>query len=106
LTEAKAAQTHFSLYRFYEDACLRIDYDFESLAARKATPSEQKCMRLDADGIVIVVMRHSFRADGRLLDAVDAVHDSRRYVYQALLQRDPDRALRSVSNEVGDKKDA
>ena len=105
LTEAKAAEPHFSLYRFYEDAGLRIDHGFESLAARKATPSERKRMRLDADGIVIVVTRCSFRADGRVLDAVEAVHDSRRYVYQALLQRDPDRAVRSMSNEVGDRKD-
>jgi GntR family transcriptional regulator len=89
LTRIKAAEPRFSLYRFYEQNGLRIERGMESLSARKPTPSERRYLRLGADGIVIVVTRHSYGADGRVLDSVDAIHDSRRYSYQALLLRDP-----------------
>jgi GntR family transcriptional regulator len=101
LTEAKASEPQFSLYRFYEDAGLRIERGFESLCARKPTPSERRHLRLDAGGIVMVVTRVSFHADGRVLDAVDAVHDSRRYIYQAVLQRTRGGAACGLANAVG-----
>src|SRR5579863_5647586 len=65
LTQVKAAEPQFSLYRFYEDAGLRIERGLESLSARKSTSDERRHLRLDAGGIVIVVTRHTFRADGR-----------------------------------------
>lgn len=87
LTRIKVADPRFSLYRHYEQHGFRIEKGIESLSARRPTPAERRYLRLGADGIVMVVTRRSFGADGRVLDAVDAVHDSRRYSYQALLQR-------------------
>lgn len=101
LTRAIAAEPHFSLYQFLEAKGLRIERGLESLSARMPTQAERRHLRLDADGIVMVVTRRSYGADGRVLDAVDAVHDSKRYSYQALLQRDPVPAEQQFSNEVG-----
>ena len=101
LTEARASEPQFSLYRFYEDAGLHIERGLEAVRARKPTPSERGHLRLEADEVVMVVTRTSFHADGRVLDAVDAVHNSRLYVYQALLQRAPDRPASGLSNAVG-----
>ncbi|HEY1719724.1 MAG TPA: GntR family transcriptional regulator [Magnetospirillaceae bacterium] len=93
LTRAKAADPNFSLYRYYEQHGIRIERGIESLSARKPTPAERRYLRLGTDGIVMVVTRRSFGADGRVLDAVDAIHDSRRYAYQALLLRTPQHAV-------------
>lgn len=80
---------------------MRIERGFESLFARKPTPSERRHLRLDAGEIVMVVTRVSFHADGRVLDAVDAVHDSRRYIYHAVLQRTRGGAAYGLANAVG-----
>jgi GntR family transcriptional regulator len=88
LTRAIAAAPDFSLYGFLATRGLPIERGMECLSARRATPVERAHLRLDRHGVVMVVARRSFAADGRLLDAVEAVHDSRRYSYQALLQRD------------------
>jgi GntR family transcriptional regulator len=89
LTRAVAAAADFSLYEFLAANGLPIERGIESLSARRATAVERGHLRLPMLGVVMVVVRRSFAADGRLLDAVEAVHDSRRYSYQALLQRDP-----------------
>lgn len=89
LTRAIVAAPDFSLYEFLAASGLPIERGIECLFARRATPAEQAHLRLPMRGVVMVVARRSFAADGRLLDAVEAVHDSRRYSYQALLQRDP-----------------
>ena len=87
LTRIKASDPRFSLYQYYEQQGLRVERGVETLAARRPAPSERRQLRMRTDGIVIVVTRRSLGADGRVLDVVDAVHDSTRYSYQALLQR-------------------
>jgi len=98
LTRALAADPHFSLYQFYEGRGLRIERGTESLSARMPAPAERKHLRLDGESIVMVVSRRSFGADGRVLDALDSVHDSRRISYRALLERDPSRATREAND--------
>ncbi len=100
LTRIKASDPRFSLYRFYEQAGHRIERGVESLGARKPEPSERRYLRLGADGIVMVVTRRSFAADGRVLDAVDAIHDSRRYSYQALLLRTPQQTSTATNTHM------
>ena len=101
LTRAIAADPRFSLYEFFERHGLRIERGIETLSARLPTRAERAHLRLEAGAIVMVVARRSFSADGRLLDVVDAVHDSRRYTYQALLQRQPAGVATHISNEIG-----
>jgi GntR family transcriptional regulator len=101
LTRAIAADPRFSLYQFLEAKGLRIEHGIETLTARMPTQAEHGHLRLDADGIVMVAARRSFGADGRLLDAVEAVHDSRRYCYQARLRRAPVAGADQFSNEMG-----
>ncbi len=97
LTRIKASDPHFSLYQYYEQHGLRIECGVESLSARRPTPSERRALRMRTDGIVMVVTRRSLGADGRILDAVDAIHDSKRYSYRALLMRNPGSPGQSIS---------
>jgi GntR family transcriptional regulator len=101
LTRRIAAAPRFSLYEFLAAKGLTVERGIESLSARRPTPAERTHLRLGAGSIVMVVVRRSFSGDGRLLDAVEAVHDSRRYSYQALLQRDPLPASGSAIIETG-----
>lgn len=102
LNRSKASDPHFSLYRFYEQHGLRVERGIESLSARKPTPPERRYLRLGTEGIVMVVTRLSFGAGGRVLDAVDAVYDSRRYSYRALLLRSPQQTAIATQTQPQD----
>ena len=101
LTRAIAAAPDFSLYAFFAAQGCPVQYATESVTARHPTPSERAHLRLGAASIVMVVCRRSYAADGRLLDAVEAVHDSRRYSYHALLQRDAPATSRGIREDMG-----
>jgi GntR family transcriptional regulator len=85
LTAKAAAHPNFSLYRLFEEAGLLAARGLENLRAHRATPEESELLDLhDDEGLVVMsVRRHTFAADGTILDAVEAVYDARRYVYEA-----------------------
>jgi GntR family transcriptional regulator len=85
LTAEAAARPNFSLYRLFEDAGLLAARGVEQLRARRATTDESELLDLheDEDRVVMSVRRHTFAADGTILDVVEAVYDARRYVYEA-----------------------
>jgi len=93
LTAALVAQPNFSLYRELERAGLVLDHCVEELTARLPLPQERDLLRLSPTGVVMVIQRQTYGADGRLLDRVAAVHDCRHYSYQALLMRRPPRGI-------------
>jgi GntR family transcriptional regulator len=87
---AKVARApHFSLYRLFENMGLVIARGAETLRARRATEEEAELLELGGDRVVMAVQRHTYAADGAILDAVDAVYDARRYSYRAELRREP-----------------
>ena len=82
-----ANQPSFSLYRHFERQGLTVASATERLFACSADEEDRKLLGLPKDGVVVSVTRHSFAADGRLLDAVSAIYDARRYSYEARLFR-------------------
>lgn len=89
LTREAASLPSFSLYRFFEEHGFSVRSATERLVARAAAPEDRKLLNLGGDAVVVAVTRHSFAADGTLLDAVDAIYDARRYSYEATLVRQP-----------------
>jgi len=87
LTPDVAADPGFSLYRHFEDRGLSVHSAAERLFARPATAEERRLLGLARGGVVVAVTRHSFAADGTVLDCVDAIYDARRYSYEARLVR-------------------
>ena len=83
-----AGAPRFSLYRLFDDAGLTIARGAETLRARRATDEEAELLKLGDDRVVMAVQRHTYAANGIILDAVDAVYDARRYSYRAELRRD------------------
>jgi GntR family transcriptional regulator len=83
-----ARAPRFSLYRLFDDAGLTIARGAETLRARRATDEEAELLKLRDDRVVMAVERHTYAANGIILDAVDAVYDARRYSYRAELRRD------------------
>jgi GntR family transcriptional regulator len=90
-----AGAPRFSLYRFFDDAGLTIASGAETLRARGPTEEEAELLKLGDDRVVMAVQRHTYAANGIILDAVDAVYDARRYSYRAELRRDPETAIAS-----------
>jgi GntR family transcriptional regulator len=89
LTSSLVADVHFSLYRHFEWSGLRINHGVERLYARLPNPNERGLLQLDDGDVVVEVQRLSYGGDSRLLEYVNAVHNSRRYSYEALLLRNP-----------------
>lgn len=87
LTRNIAGEPTFSLYRFFDEHDLSVEFATEQLYARAAEPVERELLDLDDNAVVVAVNRRSFAADGTLLDAVDATYDARRYSYEAQLVR-------------------
>jgi len=87
LTRALAAQPGFSLYRFFEERGLTVEFASERLHARPADSAERALLNLGPGAVVVAVSRSSYAADGRLLDMVDATYDARRYSYESRLLR-------------------
>jgi GntR family transcriptional regulator len=101
LNSEVAAEPRFSLYRLFDNAGLTVSRGVETLRAREATPEEAELLELGNDRVVMAVQRHTFAADGAILDAVDAVYDARRYAYRAEARRGTAPALaRSHSQRV------
>jgi GntR family transcriptional regulator len=84
-----AGAPRFSLYRLFDDAGLTIARGAETLRARRATGEEAELLELGDGRVVMAVQRHTYAANGIILDAVDAVYDACRYSYRAELRRDP-----------------
>jgi GntR family transcriptional regulator len=83
-----AGALRFSLYRLFDDAGLTVARGAETLRARRATAEEAELLKLGDDRVVMAVQRHTYAANGIVLDAVDAVYDARRYSYRAELRPD------------------
>lgn len=87
LTRETAAMPGFSLYRHLEERGFTVHSATERLVARAPEPEDRNLLGLTRDGVVVAVIRHSFAADGTLLDCVSATYDARRYSYEARLVR-------------------
>lgn len=108
LTEDRAADPSFSLYRHLDDHGLSVHSATESLLARPAEAEDRKLLGLPRNGVVVAVNRHSFAADGAVLDCVSAIYDARRYSYEAHLVRRhrPGNTLTSQENDNAPQTDA
>jgi GntR family transcriptional regulator len=87
LTKAIAADSHFSLYRFFRDAGFVIERGIETLEARLATRREAQLLELDKSPVVMTAHRETYAENGVLIDVDDAVHDARRYAYETEIRR-------------------
>jgi GntR family transcriptional regulator len=87
LTKAVAADSHFSLYRFFRDAGVVIERGIETLEARLATRREAQLLELDKSPVVMTAHRETYAENGVLVDVDDAVHDARRYAYETEIRR-------------------
>jgi GntR family transcriptional regulator len=87
LTRDVAAHPGFSLYRHFEDRGLLVHSATERLVACKASEEDRNLLGLARGSVVVAVTRHSFAADGTVLDCVSAIYDARRYSYEARLLR-------------------
>jgi len=87
LTKAIAADSQFSLYRFFREAGFVIDRGIETLQARLATRREAQLLELDKSPVVMTAHRETYAENGVLIDVDDAVHDARRYAYETEIRR-------------------
>lgn len=87
LTQARAGDADFSLYRFFDEHGLSVHSATERLHACSASDEDRRLLKLEGDAVVVAVVRHSFASDGTPIDAVSAVYDARRYSYEARLVR-------------------
>jgi GntR family transcriptional regulator len=87
LTEAVAADPHFSLYRLFRDGGVVIERGVETLQARLATRREAQLLELDKSPVVMTAHRETYAKNGVLVDVDDAVHDARRYAYETEIRR-------------------
>ena len=79
--------TNFSLYAAFEAAGLMIKHATEHVTTRLALPQEIEALALSAPSAVMVVLRHSYDANDRLIEATEAVYQSGHYSYEINLQR-------------------
>lgn len=101
LTREVAAAPEFSLYRYFEDRGLLVHSGTERLIARNTSEEDRKLLGLARGSVVVAVTRHSFAADGTVLDCVSAIYDARRYSYEARLLRQH-RSGNNTHNEEND----
>ena len=87
LSEDRVSDPSFSLYAHFEDHGLSAYSATERLIACNAGPEDRNLLGLARGAVVISVNRHSFAADGTVLDCVSAIYDARRYSYEANLVR-------------------
>lgn len=87
LTRGVADDPGFSLYRHFGDRGLTVANAQERLVACLASAEDRRLLELPRNAVVVAVSRHTFAADGTLLDAVNAIYDARRYSYAARLER-------------------
>jgi len=87
LTDATAADPHFSLYRQFRAAGIVIERGVETLQGRRATIREGNLLDLDRDRVVVTMRRETYASDGTLLDVDDAIYDARRYAYETEIRR-------------------
>lgn len=79
--------TYFSLYSAFEAAGLMINRANEHVATRLALPHEIDALSLPNPSAVMVVMRHSYDAKDRLVEATEAIYQSGHYSYEINLLR-------------------
>jgi GntR family transcriptional regulator len=87
LSEDRVSDPSFSLYAHLEDHGLSAHSATERLIACNAEAEDRNLLGLARGAVVIAVTRHSFAADGTVLDCVSAIYDARRYSYEANLVR-------------------
>ena len=112
LNREVATSPRFSLYARLERNGLMVESAVERLRARTASAGETALLDLEPGAAVMEVSRHSFAADGTLLDVVDAVYDARRYSYEARILRERPRAAAAsadgtnteTSHELGNQR--
>jgi GntR family transcriptional regulator len=102
LDQSRAAAPDVSLYSLFEAARLSVERGIERLMARLPTDEERRLLELSEDGVVVEVQRVSFAADGRPLDAVEAIYDARRYGYEAQIVRKRVSVSKSSSSKSGE----
>ncbi|QOL79418.1 UTRA domain-containing protein [Pseudooceanicola spongiae] len=102
LTRDAAEAADFSLYRHFADHGLSVTTGEERLIARIATPEEHAMLKLSDDPVVISVIRRTYSDEGRLLDAVDATYDAKRYSYEARLTRQPEKTKQNPTDQEND----
>ena len=102
LTRKVAGAPDFSLYRYFEQAGLKVATANERLVARLASEEERRLLDLSDDTVVVSVTRQTFDNDGTPLDAVEATYDARHYSYDARLTRQPEPRNRKSKQENHD----
>ncbi len=102
LTRDAAEAANFSLYRHFADHGLSVTTGEERLIARIATPEEHAMLKLSDDPVVISVIRRTYSDEGRLLDAVDATYDAKRYSNEARLTRQPEKTKQNPTDQKND----
>ena len=102
LTADIAARSDFSLYRYFEDRGLLVRSATERLIACAASDEDRALLGLARGSVVVAVTRHSFAADGTVLDCVSAIYDARRYSYEARLLRQHPSGNNNKPNQEND----
>ncbi|MEO3999666.1 GntR family transcriptional regulator [Mesorhizobium sp. CAU 1732] len=102
LTRDVAAHPDFSLYRHFEDRGLLVHSATERLIACTASDEDRTLLGLARGSVVVAVTRHSFAADGTVLDCVSAIYDARRYSYEARLLRQHPSGNNNKRNQEND----
>ena len=77
----------FSLYAAFARAGCTMAHATETLSARLATETEAEALERDAPLAVMLVARRSFDAEGRLIEATEAIYRGDGYAFEAQLVR-------------------
>jgi GntR family transcriptional regulator len=80
-------ESDFSLYAAFEAAGLVIGRGNEHVSARLATRDEAAALNVRLPAALMVVVRHSHGADGRLIEAAEAIYHADHYSYDLELVR-------------------
>jgi len=83
----KGGESDFSLYAAFEAAGLVIQRGSEHVSARLATRDETATLNVRLPAALMVVVRQSFGADGRLIEAAEAIYHADYYTYDLELVR-------------------
>lgn len=83
----RGGESNFSLYAAFDAAGVEIERGSEHISARLATAAEAKQLNLATPAALMSVTRQSYGADGRLIEAVEALYDAETYSYDLELQR-------------------
>ena len=83
----RGGESDFSLYAAFAAAGLVIDRGNEHVSARLATKEEAEVLNVRLPAALMVVVRQSFDAEGRLIEAAEAIYHADYYSYDLALVR-------------------